>query len=168
MASLSLIFPFQISDLKRLIPQVKSQVLVGHKLVFSGLVPNSMKLHQSKAFQVARSLGATVTQSFEPDTTHLVAVNGTSKVHHARKNPKIKIVTPEWLWTCAERWEHVEELLFPLRQSKPVKMNRQPPPHCHSPGRFRGFLKFLARILNLMFFFNRTRGQLRRGQERVQ
>ncbi|XP_039438951.1 RNA polymerase II subunit A C-terminal domain phosphatase [Culex pipiens pallens] len=123
----------QISDLKRLIPQVKSQVLVGHKLVFSGLVPNSMKLHQSKAFQVARSLGATVTPSFEPDTTHLVAVNGTSKVHHARKNPKIKIVTPEWLWTCAERWEHVEELLFPLRQSKPVKMNRQPPPHCHSP-----------------------------------
>uniref|UniRef100_A0A1Q3EZ87 RNA polymerase II subunit A C-terminal domain phosphatase n=1 Tax=Culex tarsalis TaxID=7177 RepID=A0A1Q3EZ87_CULTA len=124
----------EISDLKRLIPQVKSQVLVGLKLVFSGLVPNSMKLHQSKAYQVARSLGATVTQNFEPDTTHLVAVTfGTSKVHNARKNPKIKIVTPEWLWTCAERWEHVEELLFPLKQSKPSKMSRQPPPHCHSP-----------------------------------
>ncbi|XP_065087791.1 RNA polymerase II subunit A C-terminal domain phosphatase [Ochlerotatus camptorhynchus] len=123
----------EISDLKRLIPQVKSQVLVGFNLVFSGLVPNSMKLEGSKAYQVARSLGAKVTQDFQPDTTHLVAVTfGTSKVHNARKNPKIKIVTPEWLWACAERWEHVEELLYPLKQSKPSKM-RQPPPHCHSP-----------------------------------
>lgn len=123
----------QISDLKRLIPQVKSQVLVGLNLVFSGLVPNSIKLEQSKAYQVARSLGANVTQDFQPDTTHLVAVTfGTSKVHNARKNPKIKMVTPEWLWACAERWEHVEELLYPLKQSKPSKM-RQPPPHCHSP-----------------------------------
>ncbi|XP_019533693.3 RNA polymerase II subunit A C-terminal domain phosphatase [Aedes albopictus] len=123
----------QISDLKRLIPQVKSQVLVGFNLVFSGLVPNSMKLVESKAYQVARSLGAKVTQDFTPETTHLVAVTfGTSKVHNARKNPKIKMVTPEWLWACAERWEHVEERLYPLKQSKPSKM-RQPPPHCHSP-----------------------------------
>ncbi|XP_055536384.1 RNA polymerase II subunit A C-terminal domain phosphatase [Wyeomyia smithii] len=123
----------KISDLKQLIPQVKSQVLVGCKLVFSGLVPNSMKLQQSKAYQIARSLGAVVTQDMQSDTTHLVAVTfGTSKVHNARKNPKIKIVVPEWLWTCAERWEHVEERLYPLRTSKPSKM-RQPPPHCHSP-----------------------------------
>ncbi|XP_058834054.1 RNA polymerase II subunit A C-terminal domain phosphatase [Topomyia yanbarensis] len=123
----------KISDLKKLIPQVKSQVLIGSKLVFSGLVPNSMKLEESKAYKIARSLGAVVTQDFKPDTTHLVAVTfGTSKVHNARKNPRIKMVAPEWLWTCAERWEHVEELLFPLRPSKPSKM-RQPPAHCHSP-----------------------------------
>ncbi|XP_055603521.1 RNA polymerase II subunit A C-terminal domain phosphatase isoform X2 [Uranotaenia lowii] len=123
----------EISDLKQLIPQAKSQVLVGCNLVFSGLVPNNMKLTQSKAYQVARSLGAQVTQDFSPESTHLVAVTfGTSKVHNARKNPRIKIVTPEWLWTCAERWEHVEELLYPLKTSKPSKM-RQPPPHCHSP-----------------------------------
>ncbi|XP_058456191.1 RNA polymerase II subunit A C-terminal domain phosphatase [Malaya genurostris] len=123
----------KISDLKKLIPQVKSQVLVGFKLVFSGLVPNSMKLEESKAYHIARSLGAIVTQDLVPDTTHLVAVTfGTSKVHNARKNPAIKIVAPEWLWNCAERWEHVEESLFPLKSSKPSKM-RQPPAHCHSP-----------------------------------
>lgn len=40
---------------------------------------------------------------------------GTQKVHEAsRKEGKIQIVNPEWLWTCAERWEHVDERLFPL------------------------------------------------------
>ncbi|ETN66731.1 Fcp1 [Anopheles darlingi] len=122
-----------ISDLKQLIPKVKAKVLVNARLCFSGLIPNNVKLEQSKAYQIARSLGAIVTQNLEPTTTHLVAVTiGTSKVINARKNPKIKIVTPQWLWTCAERWEHVEELLFPLKASNPAKM-RQPPPHCQSP-----------------------------------
>lgn len=39
---------------------------------------------------------------------------GTAKVHEAKNNPAIKIVNPDWLWTCAERWEHVDERLFPL------------------------------------------------------
>uniref|UniRef100_A0A182QNG6 RNA polymerase II subunit A C-terminal domain phosphatase n=1 Tax=Anopheles farauti TaxID=69004 RepID=A0A182QNG6_9DIPT len=122
-----------ISDLKQLIPQVKARVLVGTRLCFSGLIPNNVKLEQSKAYLIARSLGAVVTQNLEPTTTHLVAVTiGTSKVNNARKNAKIKVVTPEWLWSCAERWEHVEERLYPLKASYPAKM-RQPPPHCHSP-----------------------------------
>lgn len=61
-------------DLKTLIPHVKSEVLRDKKLVFSGLVPNNMKLEQSKAFLIAKSLGAIVTQSLEDTTTHLVAV----------------------------------------------------------------------------------------------
>ncbi|XP_052893331.1 RNA polymerase II subunit A C-terminal domain phosphatase [Anopheles moucheti] len=122
-----------MSDLKQLIPTVKARVLVGMRLCFSGLIPNNVKLEQSKAYLIARSLGAVVTQNLEPTTTHLVAVTiGTSKVNNARKSSKIKIVTPEWLWSCAERWEHVEELLYPLKASNPAKM-RQPPPHCHSP-----------------------------------
>lgn len=48
-------------------------------------------------------------------TTHLVAIRpGTAKANAAKKNPNIKIVNPDWLWTCAERWEHVDERLFPL------------------------------------------------------
>ncbi|XP_058054438.1 RNA polymerase II subunit A C-terminal domain phosphatase [Anopheles bellator] len=122
-----------IPDLKQLIPSVKANVLLNTRLCFSGLIPNNVRLEQSKAYQIARSLGAVVTQNLETTTTHLVAVTiGTSKVINARKNAEIKIVTPEWLWTCAERWEHVEELLYPLKTSNPAKM-RQPPPHCHSP-----------------------------------
>lgn len=121
-----------VPDLKKVIPEVRSQVLKGTKLVFSGLVPTHIKLEQSKAYQVARSLGAEVTQDLEDDTTHLVAVRpGTAKVNAGRRKKNLKIVTPDWLWSCAECWEHVEERIFPLN-SKGSK-NRHPPPHCSSP-----------------------------------
>lgn len=122
----------QVPDLKQVIPNVRSQVLKGCNLVFSGLVPTHIKLVNSKAYQVARSLGANVTQDLQEDTTHLVAVRpGTAKVNAGRRRKNIKIVTPDWLWTCAERWEHVNETIYPLnrRGSK----NRHPPPHCSSP-----------------------------------
>ncbi|CAD7077403.1 unnamed protein product [Hermetia illucens] len=123
----------EIPDLKALIPRLRAEVLRGKTLVFSGLVPNNMKLEQSRAFMIARSLGANVHQHITDEATHLVAATaGTFKVNAARKNRNIHIVTPDWLWCCAERWEHVNERLFPLDPQKPSKM-RQPPPHCHSP-----------------------------------
>lgn len=124
---------FQIPDLKTLVPKIRSEVLVGKTLVFSGLVPNQIKLEKSRAYLIARSLGANVTQQLTDETTHLVASTaGTFKVNAARKSPRIKMVSPEWLWTCAERWECVEEKLFPL-DSKKASKTRQPPAHCHSP-----------------------------------
>lgn len=129
----------EIPDLKVLVPKIRSEILVGHHLVFSGLVPNHVKLEQSKAYQIARGMGATVTQDFESNTTHLVAATaGTIKAIAARKRSNIKIVTPDWLWCCAERWEHADERLFPLDPNKPSKM-RQPPPHTlHSPEHGKG------------------------------
>lgn len=122
----------EIPDLKTLIPKVKSQVLINKTLAFSGLVPNHIPLEQSKPYQIAKSLGASVSEGINEKITHLVAAcAGTFKVNAAKKHPNIKLVAPEWLWTCAERWEAVEEKLFPMSK-QPSKM-RQPPPHC-SPG----------------------------------
>lgn len=122
----------EVPDLKTVIPEVKSRVLEGTKLVFSGLVPTHMNLVQSRAYQVAKSLGAEVTQDLRDDTTHLVAVRpGTAKVNAGRRRKNIKIVTSDWLWACAEWWEHVDERLYVL-SSKGSK-NRHPPPHCSSP-----------------------------------
>ncbi|XP_050513725.1 RNA polymerase II subunit A C-terminal domain phosphatase isoform X2 [Diabrotica virgifera virgifera] len=122
----------EVPDLKQVIPTVRSNILEGCRLVFSGLVPTHINLEQSKAYLVARGLGATVTQDIEDTTTHLVAVRpGTAKVNSGRRKKKLKIVTPDWLWCCAERWEHVDERIFPLN-SKGSK-NRHPPPHCSSP-----------------------------------
>lgn len=42
------------------------------------------------------------------------------------------VVTPAWLWSCAERWQHVDERLFPLRGGA-GKSTRKPPAHCASP-----------------------------------
>ncbi|KAM7345800.1 RNA polymerase II subunit A C-terminal domain phosphatase Fcp1 isoform 2-T2 [Cochliomyia hominivorax] len=122
-----------IPDLKIIVPKIRSEVLRGCNLVFSGLVPTNMKLQQSRAYFIAKSLGAEVLQNIMENTTHLVAVTaGTFKVNAAKKNPNIKIVNANWLWSCAERWEHVDERIFPL--DRKMKSNkRQPPAHCHSP-----------------------------------
>lgn len=122
----------RVPDLKKVIPEVRKNVLNDTKLVFSGLVPTHIKLEQSKAYQVARSLGAIVTQDLKIDTTHLVAVRpGTAKVNAGRRKKNLKIVTPDWLWSCAERWSKVDERLYNL--SNKGSKNRHPPPHCSSP-----------------------------------
>ncbi|XP_018803973.1 PREDICTED: RNA polymerase II subunit A C-terminal domain phosphatase isoform X1 [Bactrocera latifrons] len=123
----------EIPDLKIIVPKIRSEVLRGKTLVFSGLVPTNMQLEQSRAYFIAKSLGANVSQSIGLETTHLVAVNaGTFKVNAAKKNPNIKVVNANWLWTCAERWELVDERLFPLDR-KTKNRQRKPPAHCHSP-----------------------------------
>ncbi|XP_073953434.1 RNA polymerase II subunit A C-terminal domain phosphatase Fcp1 [Choristoneura fumiferana] len=128
----------QIPDLKVVIPEVKSKVLEGASLVFSGLVPTHQRLETSKAYLVARSLGAEITQDFTDKTTHLVALrSGTAKVNASRrmgegKANKLHVVTPEWLWACAERWERVEEKLYPLQRGGQSSA-RRPPAHCSSP-----------------------------------
>jgi RNA polymerase II subunit A C-terminal domain phosphatase len=123
-----------IPDLKTLVPQLKSEVLVGISIVFSGLVPNNVKIEYSRPYLIATNLGAKVQDSITEETTHLVAAStGTQKVFQAQKLKKVHVVTPEWLWTCAERWERVEEKLFPVTSNRSHKM-RHVPAHC-SPER---------------------------------
>nr|XP_027215955.1 RNA polymerase II subunit A C-terminal domain phosphatase-like [Penaeus vannamei] len=139
-----------LPDLKRIIPSIRQEVLKGVNIVYSGVVPQQMKLRDSKAYFIATSFGAVVSErlivrakgdSEKEDaskkmnyTTHMVAANvHTEKVHRARKHKSIKIVTPNWLWTCAERWEHVEERLFPLSSETEKDIQRLPPHHCYCP-----------------------------------
>ena len=53
---------------------------------------------------------------------------GTLKVKDAQKLGNIKLVTPDWLWSCAERWEHVDERLYPLSEWSTVTL--KPPGKC--------------------------------------
>ncbi|XP_037522307.1 RNA polymerase II subunit A C-terminal domain phosphatase [Rhipicephalus sanguineus] len=106
----------RIPDLKHVVPYVRRKVLKGVHIVFSGVVPMNQPAEKSRAWQVAKSLGATVSRDLCPGVTHLVAARlGTAKVNKARRMPGVHVVHPSWLWCCAERWEHVAEALFPLR-----------------------------------------------------
>ncbi|XP_046434726.1 RNA polymerase II subunit A C-terminal domain phosphatase [Neodiprion fabricii] len=121
-------------SLRDIIPRVRGRVLKGLRLTFSGIVATHQKLHQSRAYKVARALGAEVSQDLQENTTHLVAIKpGTAKVYAAKRMWQVKIVNPDWLWTCAERWECVDERLYPL--TKKARGSRVPPPHCSSPDR---------------------------------
>ena len=111
-------------SLKNLIPYIKKKALKGCNVVFSGVIPTNMPAEKSRAYIVAKSLGANIHTEFkskhnesnpEEYTTHLVAARpGTSKVRTAVKYRHVKKVSPEWLWCCSERWERVEESLFPI------------------------------------------------------
>ncbi|XP_034237098.1 RNA polymerase II subunit A C-terminal domain phosphatase isoform X2 [Thrips palmi] len=119
-------------DMKEIIPAVRKKVLASTNLVFSGLVPNNIPLERSRAYQVAISLGANVTQDLKKNTTHLVAVRpGTAKVNSARRMKNVHMVTADWLWVSAERWERVDEKVFPLGRNRAG--TRHPPAHCGSP-----------------------------------
>lgn len=111
-------------SLKNLIPYIKKKVLKGCNIMFSGVIPTNMSPDKSRACIVARALGANVHTEFKTKlnendpleyTTHLVATRGgTSKARTAMKFKSMKKVTPDWLWSCSERWERVEEMLFPV------------------------------------------------------
>ena len=109
----------KLPDLKELIPLVKKKVLTGVNAVFSSVIPTNIEPKDNKLVKIARTFGATVTQDVitegSPRTTHLVAGRwGTAKVNKCIKAKNIWIVNPNWLYTCAERWEKVDEMLFQL------------------------------------------------------
>uniref|UniRef100_A0A8C4QL36 RNA polymerase II subunit A C-terminal domain phosphatase n=1 Tax=Eptatretus burgeri TaxID=7764 RepID=A0A8C4QL36_EPTBU len=110
-------------DLRRIIPALRRAILAGVSLSFSGLFPTNMPTERCREHQLALSLGVHVTRMptfslSEPmPTTHLVAVKiGTEKVRKALESKRVHVVTPEWLWSCGERWERVDEKLFPLTE----------------------------------------------------
>ncbi|XP_059160742.1 RNA polymerase II subunit A C-terminal domain phosphatase-like [Physella acuta] len=127
----------ELPDLKNIIPYVRKKVLKGANIVFSGMFPLNMPAEQSRAFIVAKALGANVQMDIVPKsskngtgeaTTHLVAAKaGTGKHKTALKTKGVHVVSGDWLWACNERWEWVEESLYPL-VSKDSKTSPSPDP----------------------------------------
>lgn len=114
-----------LPDVRGVVPFLRSKVLYGQTIVFTGVIPQAFHAPPSRhrAYIVARQLGAKIEEQVNDETTHLVASKkGTSKYQDAqnRKEQKIKMVSVDWLWCCSERWEHVDEKLFPI-PNKPVE-----------------------------------------------
>ena len=119
---------FPTPDLKYLIPEMRKSVLKGAKILFTGVIPTNMPPERSREWNTAKAFGATVHKSLvrglnssDPQeamtaTTHVVAGKpGTTKLREARKIPGMKVVTPRWLWTCAEQWKWKDESLFGIK-----------------------------------------------------
>ncbi|XP_004462969.3 RNA polymerase II subunit A C-terminal domain phosphatase isoform X1 [Dasypus novemcinctus] len=116
----------EVPDIRRIVPELKSKVLAGAALVFSGLHPTSLPVEKTREHYHATALGARVLTELvlSPDapdrTTHLVAARaGTEKVRQAQEWAHVHVVNPDWLWSCLERWDRVEEQLYPLKDDDP-------------------------------------------------
>ena len=111
-------------DTKMIMTELRRDVLRGANVVFTGVIPTSTIQEDSQPWRVARALGANVsnaivtpkdTNSIVDVTTHVIAGRlGTEKSYRAVKSRGIKVVNPGWLFCCFERWEKVDERLFPV------------------------------------------------------
>ncbi|KAG9355473.1 hypothetical protein JZ751_000311 [Albula glossodonta] len=124
----------EVPDIRKIVPELKSKSLEGTIIVFSGLYPTNYPMERTRECYHAKALGAKISKNLvlsskDPNrTTHLIAARaGTEKVRQAQGCRHLHVVNPDWLWGCLERWEKVEEQLFPLKEDY-VKTQRSNSP----------------------------------------
>ncbi|XDV34493.1 hypothetical protein PO909_004648 [Leuciscus waleckii] len=110
-------------DIRKIVPELKGRSLEGTTIIFSGLYPTNYPMERTREWYHAKALGAKLGKTLvlnakDPNrTTHLIAARaGTEKVRQAQDCKHLHVVNPDWLWGCLERWERVEEQLFPLKE----------------------------------------------------
>ncbi|XP_053427437.1 RNA polymerase II subunit A C-terminal domain phosphatase isoform X2 [Nycticebus coucang] len=110
-------------DIRKIVPELKSKVLADVAIIFSGLHPTNFPIEKTREHYHATALGAKILTQLvlNPDdpgrATHLIAARaGTEKVLQAQGCGHLHVVSPDWLWSCLERWDKVEEQLFPLKE----------------------------------------------------
>jgi len=107
-----------VPDVKAIMPQIKSRVLEGLTLVFSGVVPLGTDIQNSDIALWAKSFGAKVEENVGKRTTHVIAArNRTAKVRQAAKRGKgrIKIVGTQWLMDSIVQWRRMDEVHYLLK-----------------------------------------------------
>ncbi|XP_043364185.1 RNA polymerase II subunit A C-terminal domain phosphatase isoform X8 [Dermochelys coriacea] len=124
----------EIPDIRKIVPELKSKVLADVTIIFSGLYPTNFPIERTREHYHATALGAKIIRNLvlnadDPNkATHLIAARGgTEKVRQALDCKHLHVVNPDWLWSCLERWDKVEEQLFPLKDDY-IKTQRENSP----------------------------------------
>ncbi|XP_051826519.1 RNA polymerase II subunit A C-terminal domain phosphatase isoform X1 [Antechinus flavipes] len=121
-------------DIRKIVPELKSKVLADVTIIFSGVCPTNYPIERTREHYHATALGAKINKNLilnadDPNkATHLIAARaGTEKVRQAQECKHLHVVNPDWLWSCLERWDKVEEQLFPLKEDY-IKTQRENSP----------------------------------------
>lgn len=112
-----------IPDAAVLMANMKSRVLHGVSIVFSGVVPLGVDIQSHDIAVWAKSFGATITENITKRTTHVIASpeRRTAKVRQAAKRGgRIAIVTQSWLYACFSQWKKVREDPYRVHSDAPV------------------------------------------------
>jgi RNA polymerase II subunit A-like phosphatase len=112
-----------IPDAAVLMANLKSRVLQGVNLVFSGVVPLGVDIQSHDIAIWSKSFGATVSESITRRTTHVIASpeRRTAKVRQAaKKGGRIAIVTQNWLFACFSQWRKVDEDSYRVHSDAPM------------------------------------------------
>ena len=119
---------------KLIIPDFKSKVLEGCRLVFSGVNPRHVlpesyalvsltvsadRRVRSEIWRTAESFGARCLSEVTNDTTHCVtAAQGTEKTYRTSRVPGAQVVWVEWFWKSVALWSRQSEKQFLAMPSK--------------------------------------------------
>jgi RNA polymerase II subunit A-like phosphatase len=116
-------------DVAEIMPRIKTEILRGAVVVFSGIIPLGVDVLSSDFALWISSFGAEVTTNVNRHTTHVIANpdRKTSKVKQAARYPQIMVVNPEWMFQCCTKWEHVDEGPY-LIESDPAERGGSPGP----------------------------------------
>ena len=112
-----------IPDAAVLMASMKSQVLQGVHLVFSGVVPLGVDIYSHDTAIWATSFGASVSDNITKRTTHVVASpeRRTAKVRQAaKKGGRIAIVSQGWLFASFSQWKKVDEEAYRIHSDAPT------------------------------------------------
>ena len=134
-------------DLKFIISDLRLSVFADVRILFTGVIPNNLPLHQSREWNTAKAFGAQVHSEFVlgldsceegkkcKATTHIVVgKKGTDKLKRALKVPGLHIVNVRWFWQCAEQWKRLPESDFPVSGVDYKVLPQLPGPSPPSPS----------------------------------
>ncbi|TKA27043.1 hypothetical protein B0A50_05234 [Salinomyces thailandicus] len=102
----------RIPDAAIIMSALKNKVLSGVHLVFSGVVPLGVDVHNCDIGIWAKSFGARLSDNIGKRTTHVIASpeRRTAKVRQAAKRGgRVQIVNQNWLYACFSAWTRVDE-----------------------------------------------------------
>ena len=98
-----------VPDIKSVMPEMKSRVLSGAVIVFSGVLPLETDVQLADISLWAKTFGATIAEKVGRKATHIVAARpGTSKVKQGVRRG-LWVVGTQWLIDCMTEWKRVKE-----------------------------------------------------------
>lgn len=109
------------TPMAQLMTALRSQVLVGCVIAFSGIIPvNEKEPSSHPQWRLAISLGAQVSSNLTNRTTHLLALTPqTQKAAQALQQKNVWVLHPDWLFYCRWAMIKVVEQTFMLAALQP-------------------------------------------------
>lgn len=109
------IYP-QVSDTKFLLQFLKSKVLDGTSILFSGVFPRGVNFSESREVAFAQEFGAAVHEDFTEENidelTHLVCARKNTEKFRKSYDQGMHIVNPKWFWMSIFHFKRMKESDF--------------------------------------------------------
>lgn len=106
---------------------MKSQCLQGVTILFSGIIPLGVNIDSADIVIWCKQFGVKVVNEVYPEVTHVVCRDVSpeagptfkARVAHKLYPDSIKIVNPDWLFSCLSLWTKVDEEDYLISTSDP-------------------------------------------------